>query len=60
MQVLLSRNGETGGGRGGGQPQGAVHMAAFRLGCKRAMVGTRWVNSRPGCMSNLENATLTF
>ena len=29
------------GGVGWGHPQGAVHMAAARLGCKRAMVGTR-------------------
>ena len=28
-----------------------MHMAAARLGCKRTMVGTRWANSRPGCMS---------
>ena len=30
-----------------------MHVAAARLGCKRTMVGTRWVNSRPGCMSRL-------
>ena len=28
------------GGVGWGHPQGAVHMAAARLGCKRVMVGT--------------------
>ena len=31
--------GETGGGVWG-QPQGAVHTAAARLSCKRAVVGT--------------------
>ena len=36
-----------------GHPQGAVHMAAARLGCKKAMVGTGWANSRPGCMNRL-------
>ena len=35
---------------GGGHPQGAVHRAAARLGSKRAMVGTEWANSHPGCM----------
>ena len=30
-----------------------MHMVAARLGCKRTMVGTRWANSRPGCMSRL-------
>ena len=40
-------------GRWVGSPQGAVHMVAARLGCKRTMVGTSWVNSRPGCMSRL-------
>ena len=28
-----------------------MHMAAARLGFKRAMVDTRWANSQPGCMS---------
>ena len=41
------------GGGGWGHPQGAVHMAAARLGCTRTMVGTRWANSQPGCMSRL-------
>ena len=27
-----------------------MHMVAARLGCQNAMVGTGWVNSRPGCM----------
>ena len=43
-----------GTGKGGwGHPQGAVCMEAARLGCKRAMVGTRWVNPRLGCMNRL-------
>ena len=48
----MSRKGGTGGG-GWGHPQGAVHMAAARLGCKRTVVGTGWANSWPGCMSRL-------
>ena len=48
----MSRKGGTGGG-GWGHPQGAVHMAAARLGCKRIMVGTGWANSWPGYMSRL-------
>ena len=48
----MSRKGGTGGG-GRGHPQGAVHMAAGRLDCKRTMVGTGSANSRPGCMSRL-------
>ena len=27
-----------------------MHLAAAWLGCKRAMVGTGWANSHPGCM----------
>ena len=54
-RFCASRNGVTGGGGSGGSgwihPQGAVHMAAARLGCKRIMVGTGWANSHPGCMS---------
>ena len=46
-------------GRWMGHSQGAVHMAAARLGCKEALVGTGWANSCPGCMKGLENATLT-
>ena len=30
-----------------------MHMAVARLGCKRTVVGTRWANSWPGCMSRL-------
>ena len=30
-----------------------MHMAAARLGCKRAMVGTGWANFRPGCINRL-------
>ena len=48
----MSKKGGTGGG-GWGHLQGAVHMAAGRLGCKRTMVGIGWANSRPGCMSRL-------
>ena len=44
--------GGTGWG-GWGHPQGAVHMAAARLGCKMTVVGTGWANSWPGCMSRL-------
>ena len=28
-----------------------MHMAAARLGCKRAMVGIEWSNSSPSCMN---------
>ena len=38
-RFCTSRKGET-GGDGWGHPQGVVHMAPARLGCKRAMVGT--------------------
>ena len=51
-RFCVSRKGGTGGG-GLGHPQGAVHMAAARLGCKRTMVGTRWANSHPGRKSRL-------
>ena len=51
-RFCVSRKGGTGGG-GWHHPQGAVHMAAARLGCKRTMVGTGWANSRPGCMNAL-------
>ena len=40
----------TTGGGGWGHPQGAVHLAAVRLGSKGAMVGTEWSNSFPSCM----------
>ena len=30
-----------------------MHMVAARLGCQSAVVGTRWANSRPGCMDRL-------
>ena len=52
-RFCVSRKGETGGGEWD-HPQGAMHMAAARLGCKRTMVGTGWANSRPGCMSKLQ------
>ena len=51
-RFCVSRKGGTGRG-GWGHPQGAVHMAAARLGCKRTVVGTGWANSWPGCMSRL-------
>ena len=28
-----------------------MQMVAARTGCKRAMVGTGWANSRPGCIN---------
>ena len=52
-RLCVSRKGGT-GGVWWGHSQGVVHMAAARLGCKRTMVGTRWANSRPGCMSRLK------
>ena len=36
------------GGGGWDHLQDSVHMAAARLGCKRAMIGTKWANSHPG------------
>ena len=48
----MSRKGGTGGG-GWGHLQGAVHMAAGRLGCKSNMVSIGLANSCPGCMSRL-------
>ena len=51
-RFCVSRKGGT-GGSGWGHPQGAVQMAAARLGCKRTVVGTGWANSWPGCMSRL-------
>ena len=38
-----------------GHPQSAMHMAAARLGCIRAMVGTRWTNL--GVLINRLNVT---
>ena len=46
----MNRKGGTGRG-GWGHPQGAMHMAAARLGCTKTMVGTWWANSQPGCIS---------
>ena len=47
-QVLRQQKGWD---RGGGwcHLQGAVHMAVASLGCERAMVGSEWANSCPGC-----------
>ena len=50
--VCISRKGRTGGG-GWSSPQGDIHMVAARLGCERAMVGTRWATSRSDCMDRL-------
>ena len=36
---------------GQGKVSGAVHTAAAKLVCKRAMIGTEWANFRPGCMN---------
>ena len=47
-----SQKGGAGGG-GWGHLQGDMHMVAARLGCQRAMVGTGWANSCPGCMDKL-------
>ena len=44
----MSKKGGTGGGRWC-HLQGDMHMVAARLGCQRAMVGTGWINSCPGC-----------
>ena len=43
-----------------GSPAGAVHMAADRLGCKEALVGTGWANSRPSCMNGLRKRHSPF
>ena len=32
-----------------GSPQGDMHMAAIVAGCRNALVGTEWSNSRLGC-----------
>ena len=55
--LCISKKGGT-GVDGWGHPQGVVHMAAARLGCEEALVGSGWANSCPGCMKGLENATL--
>ena len=52
VTCLLAKAG-SGVGLSFGVTQGAVHMAAARLGCKRTVVGTGWANSWPGCMSRL-------
>ena len=50
--LCISRKAGT-GGSGWGHPQGGVHVAVARLGCKGAIVVTEWANSRPGCMNML-------
>ena len=52
-RFCVSRKGGTGEVGGVTRMQGAVHMAAVRLGCKSNMVGTGLANSHPGCMSRL-------
>ena len=46
----ISRKGGTEGG-GWGHPQGAVYMAAARLGRGPWLVSTGWAISQPGCMN---------
>ena len=53
MRVLHQLKGGTGGG-GWCHPQGAVHMAAARLGCIRAMVSIEWGHSHPGYTNELK------
>jgi len=38
---------------GGVARKGDIHMVAARLGCERAMAGTRWATSRSDCMDRL-------
>ena len=49
----ISRKGGTGGGGWGHLQPGDMHVVAARLGCERAMVGTRWATSHPDCMDRL-------
>lgn len=51
-RVLYQQKGGTGGGWWC-HMQSAVHMVAAKLGCKRAMVGTGWAHSHPGCVNRL-------
>ena len=44
----VSRKGGTGGG-GWVHLQGDMHMVAVVAGCRNALVGTEWSNSRLGC-----------
>ena len=53
----VSRKGGGGGGGGWDHLQGDMHRVAARLGCKSAIVGTRWANS---AWTGLENATFTL
>ena len=48
----VSRKGGTGGG-GWGHRRVLCTWQLLRLGCKRAIVGTGWVNSQTGCMNRL-------
>ena len=47
------------GGRRG-HLQGDMLIVAARLGCERAMVGTRWANSHPCCIDRLRNTCKRF
>ena len=49
MRVLCQQKGEV----GGVQPQGDIEIVAARLGCERAMVGTRWATSHPDYMDRI-------
>ena len=39
---------------------GDKYMVAAKLGCKGAIVGTRWANSCPGCMDRLRKWGIHF
>ena len=51
-RFCVSRKSGAGGG-GWGHPQGAVHMVAARVGCKRAMVRIGWATSHHDCVDRL-------
>ena len=51
-RFCISRKDETGGG-GWVHPDDSVCMAAAGIGCKMALVGTRWANSCLGCTNGL-------
>ena len=55
MSAERVRQGEV----GRDHPQGDMHMVVARIGCKSAMVGTRWANSCPGCMDRLSKTPLS-
>ena len=45
---------------GWGHLQVDVHMVPARIGCKSTVVGTRWLNSCPGCMDRLRKCYSHF